>query len=121
MSALRVVDTLAADLDTSVRELVASVVGWAGLSPEREADLRHTAHAVLLDVVHANDALVAATVELEAIDRRLDEHVRGCLRRCRWWMRRRCPAYEALQRRRDRQQQRVDRAYRSLVARGGWR
>lgn len=106
----RVVPT---DRDYYLRELVAAVVGQAGLSPQAEQDLRRALHARIRPLLDLADSAVAALVELEAVDRRLDRHVQthdlcliGAVQGC--W------AWRDLQRTRERLQRRADREMRAL-------
>ena len=58
-----------------LRELVSAVVGNAGLSHEAEQEMRRALTARLDPVLALADSAVAARVELEAVERRLQRHV----------------------------------------------
>lgn len=106
----RAVETTRAHL---LRELVAAVVGQSGLSHHAEMDLRRALIARIRPLLDLADSAVAALVELEAVDRRLDRHVQthdlcliGAVQGC--W------AWRDLQRTRERLQRRADREMRAL-------
>ena len=97
-----------------LRELVAAVVGNAGLSHEAEQEMRRALTARLDPILSLADSAVAARVELEAVERRLDRHVQthdlcviGVVQGC--W------ALTDLQRTRERLQRRADREMRALM------
>jgi hypothetical protein len=100
------------DRDAAIREVLTCTAGLVGLSHRTEQTIRDAAMRRLLPIVEAADALVSAGIELEAIDRRLDNHVSqhlGCLHP------RPCWGYRVLQIRRRDFQRNWDRAYRRLA------
>ena len=100
--------------DHYLRELVSAVVGNAGLSHEAEQDLRRALTARLDPVLALADSAVAARVELEAVDRRLDRHVQTH-DLCRIGAVQACWVLADLQRTRERLQRRADREMRALM------
>jgi hypothetical protein len=100
------------DRDHAQRELMSLTVSLGRLSPKREQDVRHATLSVLLPVLRAADYLVAVGAELEALDGRINRHVRTHLI-CRRG--RDCVVYQQLQRDWARVQRRYDAAYRALV------
>lgn len=104
-----------ADRDHVQRELMSLTVRLAELSPKREQDVRTATLGVLAPIIKAADYLVAVGAELEALDRRLDAHVRTHMT-CRRG--RVCDTFDALQADWGRLQRRWDHAYRALVGGG---
>lgn len=96
-----------------VRELVGLVVGQAGLSHRAEMDLRRALTARMRPLLDLADSAVAALVELEAVDRRLDRHVQTH-DLCRIGIVQGCWAWRNLQISRERLQRRADREMRAL-------
>lgn len=108
-------DRLQLDRDAAVREVQTCTAGLHHLSPGTEQAIRDLMLARLAPILAAADALVIAGQELEAIDRRLNNHVEqhtDCVHP------RPCWGYRVLQVRRRRFQRSWDRAYRRLA--GGW-
>jgi chemotaxis protein histidine kinase CheA len=70
--AYRVVPT---DRAHYLRELVSAVVGNAGLSHQAEQEMRRALTAHLDPILELADSAIAARVELEAVERRLQRHV----------------------------------------------
>lgn len=97
-----------------LRELVSAVVGNAGLSHEAEQEMRRALTARLDPVLALADSAVAARVELEAVDRRLDRHVQTH-DLCRIGVVQGCWVLTDLQRTRERLQRRADREMRALI------
>lgn len=97
-----------------LRELVSAVVGNAGLSHEAEQEMRRALTARLDPVLALADSAVAARVELEAVDRRLDRHVQTH-DLCRIGVVQGCWVLTDLQRTRERLQRRADREMRALL------
>jgi chemotaxis protein histidine kinase CheA len=58
-----------------LRELVSAVVGNAGLSHQAEQEMRRALTARLDPILELADSAVAARVELEAVERRLQRHI----------------------------------------------
>lgn len=109
-------ERLQMDRDAAIRELAMTTAGLHGLSPRTERDIRSLLGARLLPILDAADALVEAGQELEAIDRRLENHLQmhvNCIHP------RPCWAYRALQIRRRRCQRTWDRAWRRLAGGNG--
>ena len=102
-----------ADRGHAIRELVSQTVGHAGLPHRAEQDLREVLVAQIEPILAAADSAVAARAELEAIDRRLDNHVRHVHPRCA--ATRPCWIYRVLQIRRARLQRQADRQFRRLL------
>lgn len=96
-----------------LRELVAAVVGRAGLSPQAEADLSRALHARIDPILDLSDAAVASRAELEAVDRRLDLHTQTH-RLCGVNPQGGCRAWNGLRRTREQLQRRADRELRAL-------
>jgi hypothetical protein len=96
-----------------LRELVSAVVGNAGLSHEAEQEMRRALTARLDPILSLADSAVAARVELEAVDRRLDRHVQTH-DLCRIGAVQVCWVLADLQRTRERLQRRADREMRAL-------
>ena len=96
-----------------VRELVGLVVGQAGLSHRAEMDLRRALTARMRPLLDLADSAVAALVELEAVDRRLDRHVQTH-RLCALNPEGGCRAWNDLRRTREQLQRRADREMRAL-------
>lgn len=105
---------IATTRDHYVRELVSLVVGNAGLSHRAEMDLRRALTARLHPILDLADSAVAALVELEAVDRRLDRHVQTH-DLCRIGAVQACWVLADLQRTRERLQRRADREMRALL------
>lgn len=96
----------------AVSELLADVAGQAGLSPCLEQDVRSATMRLLDPILTAADGLVAAGVELEAMDGRIDRHIRthlGCSLDVP------CARVEGLKRDRARLQRVWDRRFRKLA------
>lgn len=106
--------SIATTRDHYVRELVSLVVGNAGLSHEAEQEMRRALTARLDPVLALADSAVAARVELEAVDRRLDRHVQTH-DLCRIGVVQGCWVLTDLQRTRERLQRRADREMRALL------
>ena len=66
---------IATTRDHYLRELVSLVVGNAGLSHEAEQEMRRALTARLDPILELADSAVAARVELEAVERRLQRHI----------------------------------------------
>lgn len=66
---------IATTRDHYVRELVSLVVGNAGLSHRAEMDLRRALTARIDPLLDLADCAVAARVELEAVEKRLQRHI----------------------------------------------
>jgi hypothetical protein len=98
--------------DDALFDLVTQIAGLSVLSHNAEMAVREAATMRIARIVEAAVGLVSAGVELEAIDRRPDNHVRHC---------RECPAPRGcwqlgvLRRRHGHLLHRWDRAYRTLV------
>lgn len=107
----RVVPT---ERDYYLRELISAVVGQAGLSPPAENEMRRALRARLDPLLDLADSAVAARVELEAVDRRLDRHVQTH-DLCRIGVVQGCWAWRNLQITRERLQRRADREMRRLI------
>lgn len=58
-----------------LRELVSAVVGQAGLSPAAESEMRRALTARIDPLLDLADCAVAARVELEAVEKRLQRHI----------------------------------------------
>jgi hypothetical protein len=100
------------DRDAAVREVLTCTAGLVGLTARGEQDVRDLLSRRLAPILEAADALVEAAQELEALDRRLDNHVAihaDCLHP------RPCWGYRVLQIRRRRCQRNCDRAWRRLA------
>lgn len=102
------------DRDYYLRELIAAVVGQAGLSPQAESEMRRALRARLDPLLDLADSAVAARVELEAVDRRLDRHVQTH-DLCRIGVVQGCWAWRNLQITPERLQRRADREMRRLM------
>lgn len=100
--------------DHLVRDLVSLIVSEAGLSPQAEQEMRRALTARLDPVLALADSAVAARVELEAVDRRLDRHVQTH-DLCRIGVVQGCWALADLQRTRERLQRRADREMHALL------
>lgn len=107
----------AVERDQAVHELRAWTVGASGLDHRAESDIWRTFMRSLQPLLQLADDAVAARVELDAIDRRLDLHVQTHPT-CRAGLT--CRSYHVLQARRQRLQAAWDRAYIRL-AKGGSR
>ena len=105
--------SVATDRDYYLRELVDAVVGQSGLSPQAEGEMRRALRASIDPLLALADSAVAARVELEAVDRRLDRHVRTH-DLCRIGVVQGCWAWHELRRSREQLQRRADREMRAL-------
>lgn len=105
-------DQRLADRDAAVREVLTTTAGLVGLSARHEQDIRTAVMRHVEPILHLADDAVAALQELEAIDRRLDNHVQMC--GC-WQTDRPCLQRRVLQIRRRKLQGRSDAAYRALL------
>jgi hypothetical protein len=112
--AYRVVPT---DRAHFLRELVSAVVGNAGLSHQAEQEMRRALTARLDPILELADSAVAARVELEAVDRRLDRHVQTH-DLCQIGVVQGCWVLADLQRTRERLHRRSDRALHALLGGG---
>lgn len=104
------------DRDAAIREVATTTAGLHGLSPRTEQEIRSLLGARLLPILDAADALVEAGQELEAIDRRLANHLElhaDCIHP------RPCWGYRVLQLRRREKQRAWDRAWRRLAGGNG--
>ena len=100
--------------DHLVQELAALTVGSYGLPPDVEADLRRTVVDRADLLLELADSAVAARVELEAVNDRLDRHVRThlpCVRGLRFG----CTGWKALVTSRNKLERRCAHAYRALL------
>lgn len=115
MSALALVlsgDVRERDRSHYLREVISHTTGMAGLSATGEGDIRRALMRHFEPLLALSDNAVAALAEFEAIDRRLDVHVRTHLP-CRRG--RQCTVLADLKRDRDRQLRAYNRAFRALL------
>lgn len=95
--------------DDALAELVRAAVFDRGLSDEAETAIKRALVSHVDSLLHRTDSAVVAQIELEAIERRLANHLRthpGCSP---------CEAFRLLDARRRRHLQRSQRAYSDLV------
>lgn len=113
MRAYTAAEAIQMDRDSALHEALTYTAGQQGLTHQAERDIRAATMRHVDLILDLADAAVAARLELEAIDRRLDTHVRelhvGCTAE------RPCPRYRVMQIRHRRLQARYDAAYRALA------
>src|SRR5205085_2761141 len=86
------------DRDAALREVLTCTAGLVGLSHRGEADIRSATMRAIEPILELADHATVARLELEAIEGRMDRHVRGhegCT------LDRPCIRFEVLQIRRD--------------------
>jgi hypothetical protein len=66
-----------ADRDAALREVLTCTAGLVGLSHRGEADIRRAAMRAIEPILELADHATVARLELEAIEGRMDRHVRG--------------------------------------------
>lgn len=101
------------DRDAAVREVLTCTAGLHGLPHQAERDIRAAVMRHVDPILDLADAAVAARLELEAIERRLDTHVREMHPDCS--ANRDCLTYRVQQIRRKRLQQQYDVAFVALL------
>ena len=102
----------ASDRDAALREVMTCTAGLVGLSHAGERDIRSASMRLIEPILELADSATAARLEVEAIERRMDLHVRGhegCS------VRRPCPRFRVLQIRRERLWDTWAVAYRALL------
>lgn len=102
--------------DAALTDAISLTVSEMGLPANAEDQMWADVRRVIDSVLDMADAAVAARVEFEAVDRRLDRHVKKLHHLCP--CNRTCPDYHALDQRRGLLQRRADRAMRSLLGGG---
>jgi len=106
-------DMRLSDRDAAVRELLTCTAGLVGLSHRGERDIRSAVMRHVDVLLELADHATVARLELEAIESRMDVHVRqahiGCTKD------RECRRFRVLQRRRDTLWNAWAAAYRALM------
>lgn len=108
----RTTEQVEADRGHTLRDLLSLTTGQAGLSHRREQSAREATMQRMLPILEASDDLVACGVELEAIERRWNNHVAmhdGCT------VGRPCWQFRLWRIRHARWQRKWDRIYRRLL------
>lgn len=101
--------------DDAMHDMLSMTAGQSGLSHQAEMDIRRAVGRQIEPLLQLADSAVAAKLELEAIEARLNRHREGC-RICR--PEKACGRYRLNDVRRNRLQAAYDRAYIAL-AKGG--
>lgn len=104
---------LQADRDDALAEVMTYTCGRYDLPADAERDIRGAAMRLIEPILQLADHATVARVELEAIDRRLDNHVQHDHPECT--AQRRCWRYTMLQIRRRKLQAAYDAAFRDLL------
>lgn len=100
--------------DDAMHDMLFLTAGQSGLSHDGEMAIRMAVGRQLEPLLHLADSAVAAKLELEAIEGRLNRHREGC-RICR--PEQACLRYRLSDIQRNKLQGLWDRAYRALVGR----
>jgi hypothetical protein len=102
-------------------DVVDSVLMPYAFSDRRQHDLAQALQRVLLSALDVADSLAVRLLELEATERRADDHVRTCpICRRRWRIGQKprpCSTFAAIRRDIDSRQRLADAEYRTLVRR----
>lgn len=111
---LTAVEAIQLDRASALHEALTYTAGQHGLPHQAERDIRAAVMRHIDPILHLADAAVAARCEYEAVDRRLDRHVRthpGCIERAV------CTTRRDLMKDRDRLLRIADAAYVALLGR----